>query len=537
MKLLNYSNFYCVALFNSIQTNREKFTNLVCTQMDTEGWKNWVLARMMSGPRELRSKGKTVQQIVQDALPATGLSDAVLAASLLRGDERFVAGDKSSRWVPAECAGLVAETVIRKDAKKSARALRACQAAARDDEPWDAGSPGSPELVKNTSEDEFSRCLKVSLRGSMTTQDVVTYLRSFGELEQLAYRPLEGRRLYYCIYWTAVGAQAAYAEISASHSIGGSRAIVMRPVENARGLAFIKPSKHKRVDLSAPALRGDASRAGTNGPRGGTGERRVVVFGLPLEFSPIELRRQLSFFGLLEALSIGERGSAPLRRAFATYLEGSCAAAAASSPQGIVVCDSVCRVQLVAAAAWNNFPWPPRSAVPVAIADAAPPRAAALSILRAATAPPARDAELLPRAPHGSSLVGALPRVRPVVFVPGTGVLSSVDTVLHSECRVADALEPHGEGEKGSSGSGMLPLGSSDEAQEETTADLEAEPALRSTTHVDCSSDSDSLAVSAGADSLHATLAQDESWGGFEKHSRGFASRYLGRFGFTGQRE
>ena len=72
--------------------------------MDTDGWKDWVLARMMSGPRELRSKGKTVQQIVQDALPATGLSDAVLAASLLRGDERFVAGDKSSRWVPAECA-------------------------------------------------------------------------------------------------------------------------------------------------------------------------------------------------------------------------------------------------------------------------------------------------------------------------------------------------------------------------------------------------------------------------------------------------
>ena len=89
--------------------------------VDTSAWKDWVLKRMMYGPLALRAKGKTVEQIVTDALSATGLSDVALATSLLESDGRFTTGDKLKRWVPAECAGLVAETLQRKVEKKATR--------------------------------------------------------------------------------------------------------------------------------------------------------------------------------------------------------------------------------------------------------------------------------------------------------------------------------------------------------------------------------------------------------------------------------
>lgn len=76
---------------------------------------------MMYGPLELRAKGKTVEQIVTDALSATGLSDIALATSLLDSDERFTTGDKLKRWVPADCAGLVAETLQRKVERKATK--------------------------------------------------------------------------------------------------------------------------------------------------------------------------------------------------------------------------------------------------------------------------------------------------------------------------------------------------------------------------------------------------------------------------------
>lgn len=87
--------------------------------MDTEAWKDLVLARMKCGPISLRSKGKTARQIVTDAYQATGFVDVELAESLLKQDERFAVGDKPSRWVPAESAHLVAETLAKKQNKKA----------------------------------------------------------------------------------------------------------------------------------------------------------------------------------------------------------------------------------------------------------------------------------------------------------------------------------------------------------------------------------------------------------------------------------
>lgn len=86
--------------------------------MDAEAWKECVLARMRNGPLALRAKGKTIQQIVSDVLPATGVADVALAAQWLRDDERFAVGDKPSRWVPAETASLVADALMRKQQKK-----------------------------------------------------------------------------------------------------------------------------------------------------------------------------------------------------------------------------------------------------------------------------------------------------------------------------------------------------------------------------------------------------------------------------------
>jgi hypothetical protein len=92
--------------------------------MNSEAWKEWVLGRMRSGKHALRAKGKTVQQIVRDAYSATGLSDVALATKLLKGDARFTTGDKLSRWVPAESADLVAETLRAKEDKRAARVAR-----------------------------------------------------------------------------------------------------------------------------------------------------------------------------------------------------------------------------------------------------------------------------------------------------------------------------------------------------------------------------------------------------------------------------
>jgi hypothetical protein len=93
-------------------------------------WKDFVLERMRTGPTALRSKGKTVQQIVADAVSVTGISDVALATTLLQGDERFTVGDKPSRWVPSESAGLVAETIEKKLQKKLRRRAAAGVAAA-----------------------------------------------------------------------------------------------------------------------------------------------------------------------------------------------------------------------------------------------------------------------------------------------------------------------------------------------------------------------------------------------------------------------
>lgn len=475
----------------------------------------------------LRAKGKTVKQIVKKALQATGFSDEALAGTLLQADGRFVAGSKPGRWVPAECADLVAETIIRNEEKERLWLLR--KAGRTHQDPAELAPVEHSHEFDHSVEGEFCRRFKISLSGGASTEEVVHLLSSYGAIERLSYRQREGSRLYFCIFQTSTGAQAAYAGIHTGQKINGCRVIVIPPNNNARGKAFVKP-KDTAVDLSAlsaTALRGPTPPRKITvtkppHPSEKPTDRRVVVFGLPLEFAPEDLLRQLSAFGPLDALAVEPRGSRPTRRAYATFVTAS-PAVAASASGGVTVGDSVCRVQLVTAAAWGKFSWPPGGAVPVNVAASS-----AIAILRAATAPLALGTE--PQAVLGTALAPTallLPASSAPPGEPQQKGDRGVEATVTRDAMGGEAAE----GEVKGNPAAALPRvpghvrwvpSRAAEQQAATAADI-SDPRHSATHDI--------------SDPRHSATGKDTGWGAFEKHSRGFASRYLDRFGFTGQRE